>query len=186
MAVRIEGYAIVSLDGMIADKDGRMPEVLIVEADQRFYEEALARAALIVHGRNSAEPGSQATRRRRAFVTRRVEALRRAAPNTDIWLWNPRGLSFIELLRHLKLSDGVVAVVGGTEVFDLFLAIGYDAFYLTRSARGALPGGRPVFAAVPAKTPEQVLTAAGLTLAGERELEPGATLATWQPRAVCG
>lgn len=181
MAVRIEGYAIISLDGMIADKDGRMTEILIVEADQRFYEESLARAALIVHGRNSAEPGSQATRRRRAIVTRRIETLQRATPDTEIWRWNPAGLPFAELLRRLGLDDGIVAVVGGTEVFDLFLAIGYDAFYLTRSARGSLPGGRPVFAEVPAATPEAILARAGLALVDERELEPGATLATWRP-----
>jgi dihydrofolate reductase len=180
MAVRIEGYAIVSVDGMIADKDGRMTETLIVEADQRFYEESLSRAALIVHGRNSAEPGSQATRRRRAIVTSRIEALQRAATDTDIWLWNPRGLPFAELLRRLRLDDGIVAVVGGTQVFDLFLAVGYDGFYLTRSARGSLPGGRPVFAAVPARTPEQILTEAGLTLVEERELEPGVILAVWE------
>ena len=99
-------------------------------------------------------------------------------------MWNPRGQSFAGLVRHLQLSDGIVAVVGGTEVFDLFLAIGYDAFYLTRSARGALPGGRPVFAGVPANAPEQILTGAGLALADERDLEPGATLATWKRAAV--
>ncbi len=180
MAVRIEGYAIVSLDGMIADKDGRMTDALIVEADQRFYAEALSRAALIVHGRNSAEPGSQATRRRRAIVTRRIAALQQTAADGDIWLWNPRGLPFAGLLDRLALSGGIIAVVGGTEVFDLFLTIGYDAFYLTRSVRGSLPGGRPVFAAVPAKTPEDILRRAGLELADERELEQDAILAVWE------
>lgn len=182
MAMRIEGYAIVSLDGMIADRDGRMTETLIVEADQLFYERALSRAALIVHGRNSAEPGSQATRRRRAIVTRRIETLQLASPGTQVWLWNPRGLPFVELLCRLEVGDGAVAVVGGTEVFDLFLAVGYDAFYLTRSARGSLPGGRPLFAEVPAKRPEDILDRAGLTLVDKRELEPGATLAVWERR----
>ena len=42
---RIEGYAIASADGMIADATGFMPDSLKFEADQRFYLEALDRAA---------------------------------------------------------------------------------------------------------------------------------------------
>ena len=34
---RIEGYAIASADGMIADATGFMPDSLKIEADQRFY-----------------------------------------------------------------------------------------------------------------------------------------------------
>ena len=35
---RIEGYAIVSADGMIADENGHMPDILRNEADLRFFE----------------------------------------------------------------------------------------------------------------------------------------------------
>ena len=34
---RIEGYAIISADDMIADADGHMPDALKVEADQQFF-----------------------------------------------------------------------------------------------------------------------------------------------------
>ena len=180
MAVRLVGYAIVSTDGMIADADGRMTETLLVEADQVFYRTALASAQLIVHGRNSAEPGAETAARRRVVVTTRVAALCTVPDNPRILRWNPNGAPFADVLRRLDLRDGIVAIVGGTAVFDLFLAIGYDAFYLSRSRRGALPGGRPVFRDVPGRTPEEVLLGAGMQLRDERELAADLTLATWE------
>ncbi|MEA2944849.1 MAG: hypothetical protein QOI40_179, partial [Alphaproteobacteria bacterium] len=42
---RIEGYAIISADGMIADAAGRMPPALTIEADQAFFHAGLDRAA---------------------------------------------------------------------------------------------------------------------------------------------
>ena len=38
---RIEGYAIVSREGMIAKSDGSFPEELKIPADQQFYQESL-------------------------------------------------------------------------------------------------------------------------------------------------
>src|SRR5580700_3903068 len=52
---RIEGYAIISADGMIADAAGLMPDSLKIEADQRFYEDALDRVTVVAHGRLSHE-----------------------------------------------------------------------------------------------------------------------------------
>ena len=52
---RIEGYAIASADGMIADASGFMPNSLKFEADQRFFLEALDRVAMVAHGRLSHE-----------------------------------------------------------------------------------------------------------------------------------
>ena len=57
---RIEGYAIVSADGMLADANRRIPESLKVEADQKFFHGALDRAAAVVHGRHSHEGGPKA------------------------------------------------------------------------------------------------------------------------------
>ena len=36
---RIEGLAIVSVEGMIADADGIQPPSLKLEADQKFFQE---------------------------------------------------------------------------------------------------------------------------------------------------
>ena len=68
----------------------------------------------------------------------------------------------------LGTPDGSIGVIGGTEVFGIFLDR-YDIFYLSRAPGVRLPGGRPVFPGVPARTPEQVLAGHGL-VAGERQV----------------
>ena len=54
-ALRIDGYVIVSADGMLANADRVMPKELKFEGDKRFFTDALDHADVIVHGRNSAE-----------------------------------------------------------------------------------------------------------------------------------
>ena len=54
-SLRIEGYAIVSVDGMIADRKGRMPNALRIDADQRFFAASLDVASAVAHGRYSHE-----------------------------------------------------------------------------------------------------------------------------------
>jgi dihydrofolate reductase len=178
--VRLEGYAIVSIDGMIADRDGRMTETLTIEADQVFYRTSLARAQLIVHGRNSSEGGAEAEARRRLVVTSRVDALSPSESNPRAVLWNPLGVRFADVLQALNIEGGVVAIVGGTDVFELFLNIGYDTFYLSRSTRGRLPGGRPMLRGVPDQSPEDLLREAGLQLCGQQRLGSDLTLSIWQ------
>ena len=39
--VRVEGYAVVSADGMLADRNGQMPDGLKIDADVRFFNEGL-------------------------------------------------------------------------------------------------------------------------------------------------
>ena len=80
----------------------------------------------------------------------------------------------------LGLPDGSVGVIGGTEVFGLFLDR-YDTFYLSRAPNVRLPGGRPVFPEVPARTPEEVLTHHGLE-PGQRQIldmEKGLAVVSW-------
>jgi len=81
----------------------------------------------------------------------------------------------------LGLAEGTVAIIGGTEVFGLFLDLGYDAFHLSRVNKVRLPGGRPVFPQVPAQSPEDVLASHGLR-PGERRVldaQADASLVTW-------
>ena len=42
MTLRIEGFAIISEDAMLADATGAMPPTLVIEADQRFLSDGLA------------------------------------------------------------------------------------------------------------------------------------------------
>jgi dihydrofolate reductase len=86
-----------------------------------------------------------------------------------------------QALERLAVADGDVAIIGGTDVFGLFLPR-YDVFHLTRVPGVTLAGGRPVFPAVPAQTPEAVLTGAGL-VAGPAELldaERGVSVVSWE------
>ena len=73
---RIEGYAIVSREGMIAKSDGSFPEELKIPADQQFYQESLDRASAVANGRHSAEGGPKEKGRKRILVRLR----RRLAP----------------------------------------------------------------------------------------------------------
>ena len=61
----VEGLAIVSADGMIADAAGVQPDALKLEADQRFFHDVLNTADVLVHGRHSGEGGPRAAQRRR-------------------------------------------------------------------------------------------------------------------------
>jgi dihydrofolate reductase len=178
---RIVGYAIISADGMIADGKGRMPPAIRNDADQKFLQNELDHAAAIVHGRHSHEGGPRAARRKRLVLTRRTAALAPDASYPNAQLWNPAGAKLEDALAALGIADGTVAVIGGTDVFDLFLPC-YDAFHLTRAAHAAIPGGRPLFADVgPQATPEDVLARHGLK--GGRahviDTKAGITLTTW-------
>jgi len=176
---RIEGYAIVSREGMICTADGVMPAALKIDADQRFFHGGLERADAVANGRHSNEGGAGAAERPRLVLTRRIPALAAHPTNPKALLWNPAGSRFEEAWERLAV-DGTLAVVGGTDVFGLFLTIGYDDFFLSR-ADAAVPGGRSVFPEVPAKTPEQVLTAHGMVQKTVRVLDPraGVTLEQW-------
>ena len=73
--LRIDGYVIVSADGMLADAAHVMPDALKFEGDKRFFTSALDRADLIVHGRHSHEDQPNSPHRKRVIVTRRIGAV---------------------------------------------------------------------------------------------------------------
>jgi dihydrofolate reductase len=179
----IEAYAIVSGDGMLADANRRIPESMQVEADQKFFQGALDEAAVVVHGRHSHEGGPRAAQRRRFVMTRRVPALAPDPSRSKSLLWNPQGATLDEAWAQLGAPSGVLAVIGGPEVYDHFLEVGYDAFYLSHAPRVRLPGGRPVFSAVASgRTPEDVLASHGLKPGPQQMLDAaaGVTLVTWR------
>ncbi|HXF87167.1 MAG TPA: dihydrofolate reductase [Xanthobacteraceae bacterium] len=179
---RIEGYAIISADGMIADANGVQPDALRIEADQKFFHQALARSDAVVHGRNSRENGPCAASRRRLIMTRRIAALSRDPHNPNAVLWNPAGASLDEAWSMLAPAGGTLTVIGGTEVYGHFLKLGFDTFYLTRASRVRLPGGRPLFPDVPARTPEELLASHGLKASPAQILdtEQDVTLVVWR------
>jgi dihydrofolate reductase len=177
---RIEGYAIASADGMIADATGFMPDSLKFEADQRFYREALDRVAAVAHGRLSHECQPDSHTRRRLILTRRAPDLVPDPDTPNAWLWNPAGATLEEACAAVGCEGGTLAIAGGTEVFSLFLKLGYDDFYLARAVKVRLPGGVPVFCQGRfGQSPEDVLREAGLKPAETRWLDDEVSLMKW-------
>jgi len=179
---RIEGYVIVSTDGMLANANGEMPDSIRNDADQRFFQDALDHAAVIVHGRHSHEGGARAARRKRLVLTRQVAAIAPDPAHPNALLWNPLGATLEQALDGLGVTDGTIAVIGGPEVFSLFLPL-YDAFHLSRVANAKIPGGLAVFTEVgPNATPEDVLMQRGLKPGERRDLDrsAGVSVMTWK------
>src|SRR5260370_23647334 len=121
---RMKGYALIWREGMIAKSEGSFPEELKIPADQKFYKESLERASAVANGRHSAEGGPREKARKRILLTRRVQRLIVDPDNPNVVQWNPGTASFDEAWHRLGIEDGILAVVGGTGVFALFLSIG--------------------------------------------------------------
>lgn len=180
----IEGYAIVSADGMLADARGIMPDNLKIESDQDFFNAALDRCDMVVHGRNSFEDQPNSPRRKRIVLTRKVEALRHDPLNDKATLWNPTVSSFEDACDHAGVETGTIAVVGGPDVFGLFFDR-FDTFWLSQTHDVRLPGGVPIFRGVPARSPQTILSAYGLISTEAKVLDAtrSAYLTAWRKPA---
>src|SRR5262245_40637531 len=121
---RIEAYAIISADGMIADADGVQPPGLLAEADKQFFRSGLDRAAAVAHGKHSHEGGPNAAARKRLVLTRSIASLAPHPRDANGLLWNPAGASLEQAWQALDAADGTLAVIGGTETFGLLLDLG--------------------------------------------------------------
>jgi dihydrofolate reductase len=176
----LKGYAIISSEGMIAHADGSFPQELKLPGDQRFFRAGVGVANLIIHGRNSGEQWPETASRPRIILSRSTTSLSLHATNRHAILWNPRGASLRDACDLLGVDwpNAVAAVLGGTEVFDLFLEIGYDAFLLS-CADVSIVTGRKVFAHP--DTPQTRLEANGLALRDRwlLDLAPRVTLERW-------
>lgn len=175
MTLTIVGHAIVSTDGMIADRDHRTPPELRNDADWRRFQAALDAAALVVLGRlgHEAHPNPG---RKRLVVTSRVAWLERDPNDDNSMLWNPDGIGFRRVVAGLGIADGVVAVTGGTRVFDLFLP-GFTRFDLAEVEGVTIPDGVPCFSN---GTPWEMLARAGLHLAETEALDRNVALNVWR------
>jgi dihydrofolate reductase len=181
---RIEGHAIVSVDGRIAGADGRTPPGLRNDADWARFQSALDAVAVVVVGRLAHEHNPNTAHRNRLVVSSSAKGIER---RTDAWWWNPAAASLADALKAAAPNGGTVAVPGGRRVFDLFLEIGYDAFHLVRVAGVKIDSGIPLFSGVNFETlPEEILAQAGLAPEEPEILDQaaGVTLVTWRRRAA--
>ena len=182
--LRINGYVIVSADGMLANAAHVMPDELRFEGDKQFFAAALDRADLIVHGRHSYEDQPNSPRRKRIIVTRSIAAVAPDPSNPKATLWNPAGAAFEAACDHAGVHSGTAAVIGGPDVFGMFMDR-YDTFWLSQAPRVRLPGGEPCFPGVPERSPQAILAAHGLKAGEAQILDPagGVSVTPWR-RAV--
>jgi hypothetical protein len=160
-ALRIEGYVIVTAEGVLANAKGVMPDQLKFEGDKQFFNAALDRADLIVHGRHSFEGQPNSPLRKRIILTGKISAIAPDPSNPKATLWNPAGASFEAACEGAGVDHGGVAIIGGPAVFGMFMDR-YDIFWLSQAPRVRIPDGQGCFPGVPARSPQQVLTAHGL------------------------
>jgi hypothetical protein len=156
--LRIEGYVIVSADGMLADANRVMPEALKFRGDLEFFTAGLDRADVVVHGRNSYEDQPNSPLRKRIILTHHVTGVAAHPDNAKATLWNPAGASFEDACAHAGVRDGMAAIIGGPSVFEMFLDR-YDTFWLSEAPHVTLPGGEGSFPGVPEDSPQDVLAA---------------------------
>lgn len=168
--LRIEGYVILSANGMLADANHVMPPELKFEGDQQFFNDALDNADLVVHGRNSGEEQPNSPKRTRIILTRTIKALAPDPSNPKGTLWNPAGAPFDAACERAGVTSGLAAIIGGPTVFGLFLDR-FDTFWLSFAPHVRIPGGEPGLPGVPARTPQAVLAAHGLHAAETRVLD---------------
>ena len=182
--LRIDGYVIVSADGMLANAAHVMPDELRFEGDKQFFTAALDRADLIVHGRHSYEDQPNSPRRTRIIVTRSIAAVAPDPSNPKATLWNPAGAAFEAACDHAGVHSGTAAVIGGPGVFGMFMHR-YDTFWLSQAPRVRLPGGEPCFPGVPERSPQAILAAHGLKAGEAQSLDAagGVSVTPWR-RAV--
>jgi hypothetical protein len=173
--IQYEGHAIISEDGMIADAEGDMPATLRSEADWRYFQAALDRAALVVLGRKGharhPNPG-----RRRLVLTTGVATLEADRADPLAMLWNPAGLPIDAVLAQLGIAEGIVAVTGGTGTFDLFLPL-YSRFVLAEVRGLSLAGGVPCFSK---GHPRYVFAGAGLAARDMQLIERNVVQTNWE------
>jgi dihydrofolate reductase len=183
--LRIDGYVIVSADGMLADATHVMPDALRFEGDKWFFTSALDRADLIVHGRHSYEDQPNSPRRQRVILTRSIAAVAPDPSNPKATLWNPAGASFEAACEHAGVRSGTVAIIGGPDVFGMFMDR-YDTFWLSQAPLVRLPGGEPCFPGVPERSPQEILAAHGMQAGDARILDAAdnVSVTPWRRRAA--
>lgn len=166
----VEGHAIVSADGMIADAEGNYPASLRNDADWTAYQRALDQSTLVVIGRRGherhANPG-----RRRLVMTRRIEQMRQDPADAMATFWNPAVTPLEAAVGTLEIETGTLAITGN---FAFFLGA-YDRFVLSESHLQLIPGGTGCFAA---GHPRSVLALDGLRPVSFALIDAGAQVTT--------
>lgn len=167
----IEGHAIISTDGMIADANGGMPPALMNDADWALFQASLDASAVTVLGRAGHLRHPNRGRKRLVFTTS-VERFAFAEGDPLSLYVNPQTGVLADALVALGIHEGHIAVAGGRRVFDHFLGQ-YDCFVLSEQHQLVLEAGVPCFSAGHARS---VLAKSGLVPSAFSIIDPAANV----------
>jgi hypothetical protein len=164
----VEGHAILCDNDCISDGKGKMPPFLRHAADWSYFQAHLDQAAIVVTGRlgHQAHPNKPG-RQRLVFTSTAQGGFHR---DGDVSFVDPARFSVQSAFQTIAPAGGMVAVTGGTAVFQWFAAHGgYHAFHLVRALGHAIDQGRTVFG-TSSRSAEAALQAMGLSLSEKRWL----------------
>jgi hypothetical protein len=145
-----------------------MPLFLRHDADWTYFQRHLDQAAIVVTGRlgHLAHPNKPG-RQRLVFTSTAQGGFHRVG---DVSFVDPTRFAPDAAFRIMAPAGGMVAVTGGTAVFQWFAAHGgYDAFHLVRALGHSIEQGRQIFGTKAAKA-EAELGVMGLSLSEKRWL----------------
>jgi len=88
----------------------------------------------------------------------------------------------VEHLQTEIRASGMIAIIGGPDVFDMFMDR-YDTFWLSEAPHVRLAGGEGCFVGVPARTPHEVLASHGMRPGAPYVLDAAhdVTVTPWRP-----
>jgi dihydrofolate reductase len=168
---RIEGHAIICDRDCISDKAGTMPAFLRHEADWAYFQGHLDRAAIVITGRlgHEAHPNKPG-RKRLVFTSTAADGF---CQQGDVSFVDPQRVALGDAFSRIAPAGGMIAVTGGTAVFDWFANHGgFDAFHLVRAEGHAIEKGRPLFSSMKLLA-EEALRDLGLTCKEDLWLHAG-------------
>ena len=171
-ALRIEGYVIVSADGMLANADRVMPDGLKFEGDKQFFTDALDHADLIVHGRNSFEDQPNSPKRKRVILTREHRRDRARSGQSQGHAVES-GRRFVR--GGLRAQPACAPAPSPSSAAPTCSACSWTATTRSGCRRRRTCGCRtasPASPACPARSPQQILAAHGLTAGEPQMLDP--------------
>ena len=177
MAVlRIDGYVIVSADGMLTNANRVMPDELKFEGDKRFFTAALDHADLIVHGRHSGEDQPNSPRRKRLVLTRTISAIAPDPSNPKATLWNPAGDLRGCVRSHRRCVPAPLQSSADRGCSECSWTATIRSGSRRRRGCGC-PDGEPCFPGVPARSPQEILAGHGLRAGPSEVLDAAMTSA---------
>ncbi len=146
-----------------------MPEGLKNPADWAYFQTHLDTAAIVITGRLGHEAHPNKPGRQRLVFTRSAGkgGFRR---EDDVAFLDPDEHDLIKAFHTIAPRGGIVAVTGGTGIFDWFAERRlFYAFHLARARGFRIAKGRPLFSAT--AQAEDHLATIGLTLREQRMLD---------------